>query len=42
MSRSERERNENGRYVETVMPNRVLAALADAVDPFVADLGAEI
>ncbi|WP_160133202.1 hypothetical protein [Halococcus salsus] len=36
MAQGDRERNENGRYVETVTPDRVLAVLANAVDPFMA------
>ncbi|WP_049999302.1 helix-turn-helix domain-containing protein [Halococcus sediminicola] len=36
MTRPERKRNQQGRYVETVTPERVLAVLADADDPFMA------
>lgn len=36
MTRPERERNQQGQYVETVTPERVLAVLADAADPFMA------
>jgi predicted ArsR family transcriptional regulator len=33
---SERKRNEQGRYTETITPERVLDTLADAEEPFMA------
>lgn len=36
MNRRERERNQQGQYVETITLDRVLAVLADADGPFMA------